>query len=489
MRYAKVLGVGALGLALACSDTGGPSAQRFDPETPSFAGGVAGAAYTTTNPTEDGTGHCLNGPGLVNCNIYDGKQYVWINGGPTNGTSALSDGTYFFTVLVPGGQNPATNDGLPDNLSDGANGAYTTREFTVVGNQIFSFIGSGHDTYTDATQGLMIRLVPYDNTTNPGGVYILAICRLGDTGGTLTYPVDPSLCKYDAFKIRAGNTNEEGNPELSGLKYYDANANGRYDTGDEGIPGWKIDVTNYGVVTTGAGGTFDIAVSIGEHVFTEQQPGNGWTQTGNTLDQTFSSGNSASLLNFVYTVDAVGDGFTTGLNFGNVCNRVTPGGHTMGFWSNKNGQDLITSADITALNAFYLAKGTGNQTNFANKGEYKTWLLSANATNMAYMLSAQMSATYLSTQHGFTNGSAIVDYFDSAYDTGFPAPRTVTQEIAYADYLLSLNQVTVAASALRTEQTRVKNILDSINNGGTFQAPTLAAALSACGTPFPVINN
>jgi hypothetical protein len=46
--------------------------------------------------------------------------------------------------------------------------------------------------------GLLIQLAPYDDTTNPGGVYILAACSLD--GG---YPVDPSDCKYDAFKVKA----------------------------------------------------------------------------------------------------------------------------------------------------------------------------------------------------------------------------------------------------------------------------------------------
>src|SRR5206468_12328431 len=44
-----------------------------------------------------------------------------------------------------------------------------------------------------------IRLMPYDDTTNNGGVYILAICSL-DNG----YPVSPSDCKYDAFKVKTG---------------------------------------------------------------------------------------------------------------------------------------------------------------------------------------------------------------------------------------------------------------------------------------------
>lgn len=42
---------------------------------------VNGAAFTTVNESTDGTGHCQNGNPNVNCNIYDGKQFVWMNGG------------------------------------------------------------------------------------------------------------------------------------------------------------------------------------------------------------------------------------------------------------------------------------------------------------------------------------------------------------------------------------------------------------------------
>ena len=44
---------------------------------------VSGAAFTTTNTNVDGTGHCQNGNEEVNCNIYDGKDFVWMNGGPS----------------------------------------------------------------------------------------------------------------------------------------------------------------------------------------------------------------------------------------------------------------------------------------------------------------------------------------------------------------------------------------------------------------------
>jgi hypothetical protein len=82
---------------------------------------VPHAAFTTNNTSAtagDGTGHCKNGNEAVNCNIYDGKQYVWLNGGPL--AAGLSDGDYFFAVLVPGGQggNEDPNDCTDKNLSD-----------------------------------------------------------------------------------------------------------------------------------------------------------------------------------------------------------------------------------------------------------------------------------------------------------------------------------------------------------------------------------
>src|SRR6185436_13613296 len=100
-----------------------------------------------------------------------------------------------FAVLSPGGQADP-NDGATNNLSDvsptsgtGAGDAYSNRTFSVSGATV---------TYggTHTFDSNKIRLMGYDDTTNPGGVYILAICSLADG-----YPVNASDCKYDAFKV------------------------------------------------------------------------------------------------------------------------------------------------------------------------------------------------------------------------------------------------------------------------------------------------
>jgi hypothetical protein len=180
---------------------------------------TSGAGYTTINSTVDGPPGtlCHNGNPNVNCNQYFAKQYVWINGGPDK--NGLSDGTYFFAVLVPGTQ-PDPNDKPPNtfpkprtdgNLSDDFD-PYTNRTFTIKNGEIFSYAGT-HTFATDTSDNneKKIRLFPYSDTTNNGGVYILAICQLSgfDKHGApvnFGYPVDPKTCKYDAFKIMEDET-------------------------------------------------------------------------------------------------------------------------------------------------------------------------------------------------------------------------------------------------------------------------------------------
>jgi hypothetical protein len=452
---------------------------------------VAGAGFTTFVDASK----CLDSPNGVDCNNYVSKDDVYMSGGSSAG--GVSNGSYFFAVLTPGSQNGGFLDGADGNLSDTIAGSTTgdngtgddvsCRTFHVTSHEIDTYSPSNppcttgaHLTGYNPGPRFVIQLLPYDDTDNAGDVYILAICQVGATSS--------SQCKFDAFRVPPeGHVTPFG--VVSGMKYYDANENGQWDAGEVGIPDWPIDFTDgiSGTVATDSNGEFSLSLVADTYTFQEQVANSPWVQTGNTVDQTSSSGgSSASLSSFVYTVNVVDGGLTIGLNFGNVC-RLTPGGRTIGFWSNKNGQALLTAADFTGLTALNLRNANGTDRDFtaslsANKTALKNWLLSATATNMAYMLSAQLAATYLNVAHGFTVPSIIVD-----------GSRTVAQEIDYANSLLANpivggpfngqnGSVTVAASALRTEQERVKNILDKINNGGAFTQPTP----DTCPTPvFP----
>ncbi len=276
---------------------------------------VSGAGYTTVNEAVDGPNHCQNGSPNINCNIYDGKEFVWLNGGPAaNGLGP--DGRYFFAVLEPGGQ-PNPNDGGAKNLSDDFD-SFTNRTFTVTNGEVSAY-GGTHD----ATIPL-IRLFPYADTSNPGGVYILAICSLANG-----YPVDPRACKYDAFKVKKGVGKVQA--FLSGKKYEDAHTLGQFD-GENGLAGWQIRIQctdgTSATITTNANGDWSFATPLrfptaGTTTCTVsevQQPD--WLQTGNTVDQSIATGGAVvSLSNFVYTVVLPSDRVSTvdGLYFGNVC--------------------------------------------------------------------------------------------------------------------------------------------------------------------------
>ena len=252
---------------------------------------------------------------------------------------------------------------------------------------------------------------------------------------------------------------------IGGVKFYDTDLSGTFTGSDTGLAGIKITVTatlpngnsDGENTTTGAGGawTSKLYPEGTTYTVTETLPPNtvapalitSWTQVANRGTTGTVNGSNASA------------------DFLNVCS-ATPGGHTLGFWSNKNGQALITAGDFTRLNGYSLRNANGmdrdfNESTLDNKKKaLNSWILSANATNMAYMLSAQMTATDLSANHNFTDPSVFVD-----------GNRTVAQEILYANSLLAANANTTASGAARTEQGRVKDILDKINNGGSFKQP------------------
>ena len=170
---------------------------------------AGGATFTTFNAHVDGEPSALCLSSAVNCNVYTGEEYVWLNGGPT-ANALLPDGQYFFAVLDPGAQgNP--NDGGAGNLSD-AYDCYLNRRFTVTNGEVSGYDGfacgypyslqtrhwldDGKDGAKPNGNPPYIRLWPYAESTNSGGVYILAVCSLADG-----YPVSPEDCAYDAFKV------------------------------------------------------------------------------------------------------------------------------------------------------------------------------------------------------------------------------------------------------------------------------------------------
>ncbi|HJQ07352.1 MAG TPA: hypothetical protein VJ872_18020 [Nocardioides sp.] len=265
---------------------------------------VTHAISTTTNTgASTGNGACLNGGGSgdpTNCNLYQDKQDVWFSGLPTS----LADGTYFFAVLSPGGQ-PDPNDGSAKNLS--TSDTHGDRTFSITGGTI-SYSGS------HGFENNKLQLFPYDDTTNPGGVYTLAVCSLANG-----YPVKASDCKYDAFKVLGGNP--PPNPPAA-EPTVTKDAAGAYDTT------WTWGITKAAdktlVKQVGGSATFTYTVSVTHDSGTNSNV----TVTG-TIDVT--NPNFDDAFNTVpLTLSDVSDQ----LSDGTVCTVDTSGGLTLTAFDN-----------------------------------------------------------------------------------------------------------------------------------------------------------
>jgi hypothetical protein len=377
---------------------------------PVAAQGLTGAIYTTDVG-------CTG----VNVNLFASKDDVYLDGGPQGGGSGLPDGYYYVQVTAPEGTLLGKTLAAVVQVSSG--------EF-VQCYQLVNILYTASSGFT--SQG-------FDDTPNAGGVYKVWVS---------TDPTFPNnLSKTDNFKVRADVTPAE----LNVLKFYDANANGMDDDAQY-IAGWKVNIQDgveydrYTPVT--------ILLDPDVYYVSEYMP-----IEPNWLATTPSP----------VTVDLPQGGSAT-VKFGNLCVGAG-GGLTLGFWSNKNGQKLFGADDLALMVSLNLRKADGSAFDPGSYSVFRTWLLGANATNMAYMLSAQLAAMELNVFNGKVNGAALIyaPGTTSANALGF---ATVNDVMAEANTELGIHGTAVAGDAWRSYQEALKNALDRANNNYTFVQPT-----------------
>jgi len=363
----------------------------------------------------------------VNLNIYVSKDAVYIDGGPAHpGAAGLPDGNYFVQVTEPNGTILL--------------GKSLTAVVIVSGGE---FVGCYQLSAILFSASSGFTVSGYDDTTNPGGEYKVWVSTV------LTF--DNNTTKTDNFKVKEEGGGGGAQATLNVIKFYDANANGINDDGQL-ITGWKIhiqdaiDLIRYTPVT--------IILDPDTYTITEATPieTNWFGTTPNPVTITLENGG------------------TLPVEFGNLC-LGAGGGLTLGFWSNKNGQALFGSDDLALMVSLNLRNANGTDFDPGNYSAFRTWLLNANATNMAYMLSAQLAAMELNVFNGFVNGNALI-YAPgtvSANPLGF---ATVSAVMAEANTELGLHGLTLAGSPYRAYQEALKNALDRANNNKTFVQPT-----------------
>lgn len=418
--------------------------------------GIASAQLTGAIFTSDSAGT------LVNANIYESKDDVYLNGGPPPNApctvAGLPDGDYYFQVTDPSGAVLLSADDISE------------RKFRVSGGVISEYLGSTHGIGVGKCPGsISVQLIPYDDTPNPGGEYKVWVTRVTDyTPGEGRFGFVPRYSKTDNFKVRV-RPDDDHPPRvtISGIKFYDSNTDGIQDIDEPGIFGWKITKeppTPPDETTTDADGVYAfIQVPPGDYLISEIPPFPGWFPLGVWINTTPTSGN--------VTVND-GDIYVPGPDFGNVC--LGPGGgRTLGFWSSKHGQTLFGADDLALMVGLNLRKANGDHFDPANYSAFRTWLRDARATNMAYMLSAQLSAMALNVHNGLVSGSAMVyapellPYapISGLNDLGFISIKDL---IAEANTELGMNGYTPARHPSRAYQEALKNVIDKANNNIIF---------------------
>jgi hypothetical protein len=159
-----------------------------------------------------------------------------------------------------------------------------------------------------------------------------------------------------------------------------------------------------------------------------------------------------------------------------VCGRIN-GGHTIGFWTNKNGEtafnacpmvnDQTTLGYLVSLNLISKdGKAAFNPTSYT---QYKNWLNGSDAVNMSYMLAVQMSATALNVRCGVGGIKMAGDAFVTDPVAG--GAITISDLITKANGFLASNPNTSTSGTLRTQAEAYKNTFDSLNNNVVFAVP------------------
>jgi hypothetical protein len=266
----------------------------------------------------------------------------------------------------------------------------------------------------------------------------------------------------DNASIDGGCTAPEAPATLNVTKFYDADADGTKDPTESDITGWKVQVAN-GSTQVGTTPFPASGLAPGNYTASESSPNEAnWIATTPTsVDVTLAAGDEKSV------------------SFGNVC-RGDGGGLTIGFWGNKNGQALVGPDDLSMLRNLNLRNADGSTFDPTTYAQLKTWLSKASATNMAYMLSAQLAAMELNVLNGKVAGTALV-YAPGVTGANGAGFITVDALIAEANAALAADGLTKSGDPNRNYQQTLMNALNQANQDNS----TSYVQAGPCAFTFP----
>jgi len=387
-----------------------PSSLRADPP-------LSGAIFTT-----DST--CT----AVNQNIYSDKDEVYIDGGPAHpGGAGLPDGSYCVQVTDPSGMTVL-------GMSDPGAVTVVDGEF-VACYQLSAILKTASSGFT----------VPgYDDTPNPGGeykVWVSTDCNF-----------DNNSSKTDNFQVK--EECEKATVLVSA--FYDANTNGVKDGAEEDMAGWRFRVFSHDNLQILRHTPRELHVLVGTYTMVEHT----------ALERSWVHTNASEIECTMEEYDYMN------ISFGNAY-LGAGGAYSLGYWSSKSGQAITTADDLVFLSSLYLRNAKGTDLNPTTVRALSNWQVKATTTNMAYMLSAQLSVMELNVRHGFVNGSALV-YASSLSAFGPVTGLNSVGFISVNDLMTAAaaetqaHAVTDSSSPYRAFQEALNDSLDDANNNKTF---------------------
>ena len=275
---------------------------------------------------------------------------------------------------------------------------------------------------------------------------------------------------------------------ITACKFYDKNANGIQDAGEPALSGWPFCLDPLGTaspalptqLTTADGCVSWTNLTVpGDYTVTEANANEtNWFHSPDPMPPPL-------IVNGTSTIVFPAAGGNERRTFGNYCTAPS-GGLTLGFWSNKNGNRILTGASAgnganlllavkNLLNSpcnggQVLVNANGTRHNFTGTyADFRTWILGATATNMAYMLSAQLAALKLDVAYAGVDSNA----FDLC------SGHTVNELMTASCDTLRDNPNTPSGDPSRLAQESLKNCIDAINNNGAV------VPVTPCPHTFP----
>jgi hypothetical protein len=262
---------------------------------------------------------------------------------------------------------------------------------------------------------------------------------------------------------------------ICGTTFYDANLNGVRDDGECAMPGRLITIMGpndtINVTTDAIGGFCHSCITPGKYTVCQALPQ--------------STGTSRWITTTPCRTRDVTQPWKPA--FGSALSSIT-GGRSIGYWSNKRGGDSITADDLSRLRSLNLRNPNGSNFDPISASQYQSWLTGAGGANAAYRLSEELSALKLNVAHGLDIRSSEVDSAGSILAMTEYANCLLGDPIGDCGGLLAgqNGSATAAPGPLRTEQERVKDIIQKINDRAFFiQAPPCDSAARHGSNPAP----